>query len=47
MKYGCHSKPRLAGCFARLSFLWIKDVMSKECQYDKRATDAKCEGCGK
>lgn len=26
---------------------FIKDVMSKDCRYDYRASDPKCEGCRK
>jgi hypothetical protein len=56
--YGCHSKPRSDGYWARNKhyvengppeeyWIAIKDVMSRECRYDKQRDDPKCEGCSR
>lgn len=47
MKYGCHNKPRATHYYCAESHQWIKDEMSKPCQYDRRGADAKCKGCTK
>lgn len=55
MKYGCHNKERIQGYFTQHGLrnaglkvgVWLNDVMSTPCKYDKRATDPKCEGCVK
>lgn len=28
-------------------WIWIEDTMSKDCRYDKKSSDARCEGCRK
>ncbi len=28
-------------------FVWVHNRMSKDCRYDHKATDPKCEGCKK
>lgn len=55
--YGCHSKPRLNGYWAkdkepttyqpRDVWKWIENTMSRECRYDRQREDAKCEGCSR
>lgn len=27
--------------------MWVDDTLSKECRYDQRANDPRCQGCGK
>jgi len=56
--YGCHSKPRSDGYWAKHqmhtdgkppfeTFVYITDTMSRECRYDQQRDDAKCEGCSR
>lgn len=57
--YGCNNSDRSDGYFvkdglvidenlqARYQMRYIDDTSSKECRYDQRKTDAKCEGCRK
>lgn len=55
MKYGCHNQPRSLKYFTQYGLLlagfavgvWIENVLSRDCRYDKRATDKKCAGCTK
>lgn len=57
-KYGCNNSDRMPAYFARnrkyseggwfiTELMKIKDTSSKECRYDRRADDKKCEGCRK
>jgi hypothetical protein len=32
-------------CHADYSMVWVKNTMSRECRYDCKKTDARCEGC--
>jgi hypothetical protein len=57
--YGCHSKPRYGGYWAREivrissgeppqdGWRFIADTMSRECRYDRQREDAKCGGCSR
>lgn len=55
MKYGCNNQPRSPGYFTQHGLVntglpvgvWIENVPSLDCKYDKRATDKKCAGCTK
>ena len=53
---GCHNTERESGYWVRDGIVvkghiaiqlmrYVKDEMSKECRYDGKATDKKCEGC--
>jgi hypothetical protein len=56
--YGCHSKPRQHGYWAKHQmhndgkapidcYVLVPDTMSRECRYDRQREDAKCEGCSR
>jgi len=58
MLYGCNNSTRTQGYYAPNRFtmgdgwfnlqpVFIEDKSSKECRYDNRANDKKCEGCKK
>ncbi len=55
--YACHNTTRLQGYWAQEReatafqpgsvWVWIDNRMSRECRYDMRDTDKRCEGCRK
>ena len=56
--YGCHSKPRSDGYWARDmtirmvappidTWVWVRDEMTSACQYDQQRDDPKCDGCSR
>ena len=56
--YGCHNKDHQDGYWVKDCVIvkggigiqlmkYIKDTSSRECRYDRKAKDARCEGCVK